>query len=272
MDNNNFWSSISDIIQKGFDKIGQQKLINYAKQFTNRQLLFKRYTKDEQFGCAAGGTLHVIATILAGAEARTNRISESGGCFQREQQRAKAQCKIIEEWAKSVGCWVDNVDNAFDRMFGSQLTEGGEAHVYDNGPYVVKRIGLDYYVLPSLAFDRISMHNTLFPATKMTVIGYGASSEGEFQILVQQQFIHGTKVTDEEIHNFAESIGFKLINPRNWTYATPYIYLSDMHDENVIKTPQGSIIVIDCDIRINTKELRCGGIRILTNEVEFANL
>ena len=55
----------------------------------------------------------------------------------------------------------------------------------------------------------------------------------------------------------------------NWT---PYIYLSDMHDENVIKTPQGSIIVIDCDIRINTKELRCGGIRILTNEVEFANL
>ena len=120
MDNNNFWSSISDIIQKGFDKIGQQKLINYAKQFTNRQLLFKRYTKDEQFGCAAGGTLHVIATILAGAEARTNRISESGGCFQREQQRAKAQCKIIEEWAKSVGCWVDNVDRVSSLMCKNQ--------------------------------------------------------------------------------------------------------------------------------------------------------
>lgn len=31
-------------------------------------------------------------------------------------------------------------------------------------------------------------------------------------------------------------MGFELKNPRNWTYATPDIYLSDMHDENVIRS------------------------------------
>ena len=120
-----------------------------------------------------------------------------------------------------------------------------------------------------LALDRITLHNTLFPSTKMTVIGYGATTEGEFQILVQQQFIHGSLVSEFEIQRYVESLGFKLINPKNWTYATPYLYLSDMHDENVIKTPQGNILVVDCDIRINTPELRCGGIRTLTNDVRF---
>lgn len=50
---------------------------------------------------------------------------------------------------------------------------------------------------------------------------------------------------------------------------TPEIYLSDMHDENVIKSAGGTFFVIDCDIRINTKEFNQGGIRILTTEVEL---
>lgn len=73
---------------------------------------------------------------------------------------------------------------------------------------------------------------------------------------------------DEEIENYAKSLGFKLINPKNWTYATPEIYLSDLHDENVIKSASGNVFVVDCDIRINTPGLKCGGNRELTNEME----
>ena len=68
-----------------------------------------------------------------------------------------------------------------------------------------------------------------------------------------------------------DKLGFELRNPRNWTYATPDIYLSDMHDENVIITPDGDFAVIDCDIRINTPELRQGGTRQLTTEVNSIN-
>jgi len=64
-------------------------------------------------------------------------------------------------------------------------------------------------------------------------------------------------------------MGFELKNPRNWTFATPDIYLSDMHDENVILSGTGAFCVVDCDIRINTPELRQGGRRTLTTEVRF---
>ena len=42
-----------------------------------------------------------------------------------------------------------------------------------------------------------------------------------------------------------------------------------MHDENLIKSPKGNIFVIDCDIRINTPNLKCECVRKLSNEVEF---
>ena len=101
----------------------------------------------------------------------------------------------------------------------------------------------------------------------MVVLGFGRTTDGFFQIIVQQPFIHGSYLSDEEIMAFVESLGFKLINPDNWTYATPDIYLSDMHDENIMKSPQGNIFVIDCDIRINTPDLGCGGVRTLSHDV-----
>jgi hypothetical protein len=76
-------------------------------------------------------------------------------------------------------------------------------------------------------------------------------------------------VSDEEIAEYMQRMGFELKNPRNWTYATPDIYLSDMHDENVIRSETGAFCVVDCDIRINTLELRQGGTRILSTEVRF---
>ena len=47
-------------------------------------------------------------------------------------------------------------------------------------------------------------------------------------------------------------------------------YLSDMHDENVIRSSAGTIFVVDCDIRINTPELKQGGRRVLTTDVVFS--
>ena len=99
------------------------------------------------------------------------------------------------------------------------------------------------------------------------MLGYGRTADGEFKIIVEQPFIEGSHVSDEEIVDYMRKMGFELCNPSNWTYATPDIYLSDMHDENVIKSASGIIFVVDCDIRINTPELKNGGRRILSTEM-----
>lgn len=98
MTNKEFWESISIIINNGFDKDGIIKLEDYAEQFFNKQLLFKRYSPSEQHGCATGGSFHVVASILAGAETPTNQLTAPKGSFKRDCQRAEAQAAVIEQW------------------------------------------------------------------------------------------------------------------------------------------------------------------------------
>ena len=106
--------------------------------------------------------------------------------------------------------------------------------------------------------------------TRLSVLGFGRDQRGEFKIIAEQPFIDGHPVDDKEIANYMQRMGFDLKNVHNWTYATPEIYLSNMHDENVIRSNKTrTIFVVDSDIRINTPELRQGGTRVLTTEVSF---
>ena len=270
MNNSDFGASIRTIIAEGFTPEGLQKLNYYAEQFISGRLVYQRFSPREQHGCTAGGEANVIASILAGAEDRADSDAPQDVCeFERERQQGAKQEICIEQWAKAVNCWTDSIDDFLQHTLGEEIAEGGEAIVFDHGTTLIKSIGLDYFIKPILALDRIALHNAYFPETQLTVLGFGRNRDGEFKILVEQPYIRGSHLSDAEIAEYMERMGFELKNLRNWTYATPEIYLSDMHDENVIRSEDGPICVVDCDIRINTPELRQGGTRMLTTNVEF---
>ena len=267
MFNEDFWKSIQQIIEEGFSPEGLALLDKYAELFISGKLVYQRFSPQEQHGCAAGGSTHVIASLLAAASYRASGVTSPINDFKVEQQCAERQATCIENWARKTGCWIDNVHVRLSQQLGEQVAEGGEAFVFYHGATLLKSIGLDYYIQPILALDRISLHNAYFPETNLSVLGMGRDENNEFRIIVEQPFIAGTPMTEAEITEFAISMGFELRNAHNWTYATPDIYLSDLHDENVIRSNQGSVFVIDCDIRINTPELRQGGIRELSTNV-----
>ena len=269
MNSADFWASVRNIIAEGFTPEGLQKLDTYAAEFISGRLVYQRFSPQEQHGCAAGGHANVVASLLAGAEAGAD--SESSGTlgdYERERQQGAKQEAAIERWAQAVGLWTENVERSLPQSLGEQIAEGGEAKVYDHGATLIKSIGLDYFIQPVFALDRIALHNAYFPETRLTVLGFGRDGRGDFKIIAEQPFIDGQPVSDEEIAEYMRQMGFKQKNARNWTYATPDIYLSDMHDENVIRSNRTNILfVVDCDIRINTPELLQGGQRRLTTEV-----
>ena len=269
MDKADFWTSVKDIIEDGFTSEGLQKLDYYAELFIRGKLIYKRFSPNEQYGCSAGGTTHVIAYIIAGAENCSNTEFEGRDGYKRELKLAEKQACQIEEWARRVNVWYENVDIVLGDTFGEHIAAGGEAEVYDHGNTLVKSIGLDYFVQPVFALDRISLHNAYFTETTLKVLGFGKDSIGNFKIIVEQPFIQGQKMTEREIEDFMLKMGFTLKSRRNWTYVTPYVYISDMHDENVLRSSNGNVFVVDCDIRINTPELRQDGIRVLNHEVHI---
>lgn len=267
MQNFDFWTNLRQILDEGFSTRNLKKLDEYAEQFTSQKLIYQRFSSGEQHGCSAGGPLHVIASLLAGADVAADKLTAPAGSFKRECQLGEAQIERIELWSKAAGCWIEDVDNTISNQLGEHISEGGEAKVYVHGHSLVKTIGLDYYIQPLLALDRISLHNAYFPETKLTVLGFGKTDDNAFKIVVEQPFIQGHHISESEITDFAQKIGFSLINSNNWTYATPEIYLSGLHDENVIQSKDGNIFVIDCDIRINVPELKAKGNREISNQI-----
>lgn len=89
MTNHDFWMSISDIINEGFTSEGLAKLDDYAEQFCTGKILYKRFSPSEQYGCCEGGRIHVIASLLAGAEVGTAQLSAP------EQQNQKVSRKAV---------------------------------------------------------------------------------------------------------------------------------------------------------------------------------
>lgn len=227
-----------------------------ANDISNGKLLFERFSPQEQRGFTKGGRRHVVASLLAGRSNSASPAYQERDDFKRERQLGAAQEKRIEEWSKQDGCWYDNADRQLQEQYGKPIAEGGEAvvHFDPSTGKAVKSIRLDYYVSPQLALDRITLHNTLFPETALEVLGFGRDSDGNFCIIAEQPFVKGERMTEKEIQEYVEKLGFRLTEPRSWTYSNGDIYLSDLHDENVLRDKDGNIIVIDADIRLNDKD------------------
>ena len=76
MTNSDFWEHIKAIISRGFTPEGLAELDEYADKFTCGQLLYKRFSPPEQYGCSTGGHAHVIASLLTGAEVGSDSVAE----------------------------------------------------------------------------------------------------------------------------------------------------------------------------------------------------
>ena len=127
--NAEFWSRVNEIISSGFNEDGLDELERYGELFSRGRLLFKRFSPQEQSGCAAGGSTHVVATILAGTKTPSDCQSEGVSDLIRGLQCAKIQEDNIEKWAKAAGVWIDDVEEFLTKQFGRFISEGGEAKV-----------------------------------------------------------------------------------------------------------------------------------------------
>ena len=96
MNNKDFGESIHAIIAEGFTPEGLQKLDHYAELFINGKLVYQRFSPFEQHGCSTGGAMHVVASLLAGAESQTDRETARGvSDFQRELRQGAQQALCI---------------------------------------------------------------------------------------------------------------------------------------------------------------------------------
>lgn len=267
---NNALNTIDDAAKSGkWTPASLSTLDNLINDIENGKVTYQRFPQEASRGMYQGGRANEAASILLrGSKSSSGNVALSvSERYERDKRQQPIQERIVESWAKAKGIWHDNLDTVEGKK---KLAEGGEAKVFynDGDTNVIKILSTEYFITPQFALDRITLHNTLFPESALKITGFGRSSDGKFQFLVEQPFIQGTPATQEEIDKFITKVGFtKSTKDRGNTFVTDDLYVSDLHDENVIKTPKGNLVVIDADLRLNTPELNRGGKYEINNNI-----
>lgn len=238
----------------------QQNLKQNATEIIVGKKVFKRFSQEEQRGFTEGGRANVEASLLLAANEGTGR---------EDNTTPQAQEDSIEQYAKENNIWIDDTTEYYNSKYGEPIGAGEEAMVWGdetNGRVIKTQ---DTFQYPNLQqkLDSISLHNSYFPESRLTVIGFGRNSNGDFQVIVEQPFIQGEKVTLAEIKSQLESVGFEK-DENNDNYRNDNVIIEDVHTGNALKTPKGNIVIIDPIMRLNTTEQGYGGNRIVDNTIE----
>lgn len=250
----------------GFDRKTMYHLEIIKLLIDNEKEIFERVPSEVLRGLRQGGEANAAASFIARADEGTVReagdragekaITDPSPFAKWDRQEAH-----LEQWARAEGCWYQDIREYAENTYGEEIAHGNEARVFDaSDGYVVKMLSTPFDLQDTL--DRISINNFLFSdTTEMQLIGMGRDREGMFCFLIRQPFIQGKHVKQgsydiEALSSFEPVPG----GPKgSHEYSTKNYLIGDLHDRNVIVTPEGNLAVIDCNLFLNTPELGKGG-------------
>lgn len=180
------------------------------------------------------------------------RIQESSGDAQKNLQTlsgsdTKIETVIAENLAREKGMWVEFSQIV---LLGTPFPSGVENEVYLNSHgnliYKVNNLMTSKSLLS--LFDRLILHNSIFPQTFYLLSGLTGFSNGSIYPILRQDFIlNEREATPIEIDMYMAAIGFQKISEAK--YSNGVVEVSDLHPRNVLRDSEGDIYVIDAEFK-----------------------
>ena len=211
----------------------------------------------------------IAAEASSVASGSTSAVRDAGRQSPGETHKVKTrQSDALRKWAQENGAMVDS--DQFEKQWKEGGEVGGEEHqviVGTDGLTVTKRNFVDdsfgdAMVLPfhldyDEFFDRVELHNQIFPETGPRLLGFTETSQGLIAPVLTQPFIIVRRgATRAETHAEMRLGGFRRTSRDN--YRCGDILVEDLHDENVVIDNFGKIQFIDPVIYIRPEKLKRG--------------
>jgi len=187
-------------------------------------------------------------TIQAAADVARGVHEPGGTLTARQPPRVIRSLKLREAsalqiWAEAKGLLLDT--RAFEAKWAAQRRIGGQENdVYLEDNRVIKCNNLSYHLSYADFFDRLALHNLLFPGAPLQFEGFLLRSAKLFPVMSQPAVRATRGAHRDEVEVFMRRLGFTRI--RNDDYRHPEgILVEDLHDENVFVDQGGDLIVVD---------------------------
>lgn len=147
--------------------------------------------------------------------------------------------------------YPEAVLDGIDERLGEEAGNGTEAIVWANpeNKSVIKAVSYDMEGSIGNLIDKIVVHNTIFPETRIKVLGVSKLSDGTNTLVVEQPFIdydNSRTMSREEIVSFMETKGFTTTSTEEFPeFSNGRYTIADLHEGNIGLTKGGNIAVID---------------------------
>jgi hypothetical protein len=138
------------------------------------------------------------------------------------------------------------LDNAaFEHQWIEQGSIGGQENdVFLEAGRVFKRNNLSFHLSYADFFDRLALHNLLFPGAPLRFEGFVEHQDELWPVMSQPAVRAQRGASRAEVEAFMRRLGFE--RTRHDDYRHPEgILVEDLHDENVFLDGDGEVVVID---------------------------
>lgn len=252
---------IYDAISKGgFSAQTIEIIDNYIKQIVNGKTDLNQFNQKEHAGLCCAGEAFIGAYLVCNYAQSSLTAGEDAGASKASPanwQIDELQEKLVEEWATAKGLWFANAITDIESEYGPKIAQGAESMVYyKDGDTSVVKVRTSIYATLGRAMESIVLHNTLFPETPMSVIGFTRDHDGLFRTICTQPYIGCKRLaTKSEIDLMVGEKGFRDNRDGNGVnYIGKRLLLEDMHPANVfIDTISETPICIDCIVKFIRK-------------------
>ena len=230
----------TSIKYNAFSEHTLQLIDKYTNEILNGRTNLDRFNLPEHAGlCTAGAPL--IGAYIVCNYARTSlepsRDAPAGQTSSPTNWEIDAkQEELVQQWAEAKKLWFPHAEQLLSSTFGPLIAEGAEAKVYyKDGCTSVVKARASIYATFGRALEAIVLHNTLFPETQMSVIGFTRDTDGLFRCILTQPYIGCKRLaTKAEIDEMVAAKGFHdNYGGQGVNYIGDRLLLEDMHPANV---------------------------------------
>ena len=174
------------------------------------------------------------------------RDAQAAGRTLSRAEQQEIEARAAEEYAKENGIWIP-MEETFS---WNPMPSGNENDVYlntsDGYVYKVNNLMNSKGILP--LFDRIKLHNQIFPSSRYEFVGFTGFDGRSVYPIFRQAYVHeSTNATPEEIEEYMNTLGFSKINEHKYTNGD--ITISDLRPRNVLKDTDGDLYVVDAEFQ-----------------------
>lgn len=201
---------------------------------------------EQTIGSQAGlAALSIIrGSSPTSPETTTTKLSKDQQ-WDRDRAIKEREEKTLTHWLQeNPQYWITEKD--FTAKWKEQgEVEGAEHQVYFQDGYAYKRNNLTYHTTWYQYFDRVALHNWLFPDSRLEIIGFTQVGE-KLQPVIRQRIISISRgASRSEVEMEMRRLGFTRTKNDDYQHTSKELLLEDLHDENAVLDQQGDLIIFD---------------------------